>query len=50
MEKKIMKIMKRVVPIHQPLHALLARNVIVDEESVFIIIVDEIKSETTRRT
>lgn len=42
--------MKAVVPIHQPFQALLARNVIVDEESAFIRIVDEIKRETTCKT
>ena len=39
--------MNNVVPIHQPFHALLARNVIVGEEFAFIITVDEVKSETT---
>lgn len=43
MDKNTIKIMNAVVPIHQPFQALLARNVMVEEESAFIIIVDEIK-------
>jgi len=43
MDKTTIKIMNAVVPIHQPFQALLARNVMVEEESAFIRIVDQIK-------
>ena len=43
MEKITIKTMNAVVPIHHPVQALLARNVMVEEESVFKRIVDEIK-------
>lgn len=36
MEKKIMKIMNAVVPIHQYIQLLLGRNVMVEEESAFM--------------